>query len=300
METAIEKQREHEWSESDRRKALTAVSFAAGGLLALWAAIKFWSHSSASSSKTDRRRNQHRQEQERQGEGVVEITTRPTKIGNPELEVGDSISPEERSELRASRTATFCDGVMSCVIPDRYMRLADLHDLPENQEIFTDPFHDSHIVFELMEPFQDAPFEESAKFYFEDLAESNEATSYQFIDWGVGAKDLFPHLPQYFQTSYAFGVQHVKRPTDPEDAGEHEITVFTYCIRIEDWNSYGVADGANHVDLVISFNCPVKFAINASNAHCKVLPFVENEFVRNQVASTFKLIKRNVVARSTI
>ena len=66
------------------------------------------------------------------------------------------------------------DGTFSIELPETFQDIRDKSYVPDNQEVFTDISSDGHLIMEVTEPPQ-IPDTEAAKYYFDDLAECNEA-----------------------------------------------------------------------------------------------------------------------------
>ena len=67
-------------------------------------------------------------------------------------------------------------GALSAAIPPRLADVSLARPVPDHQEVFSDPSVDQALVVELLEHSGDVPDGEgAARFYFEDLAEQNEA-----------------------------------------------------------------------------------------------------------------------------
>jgi len=89
--------------------------------------------------------------------------------------------------------------------------------VPNNQEVFADANTDQSVIIEIVE-FQEWPNEESAKLFFQDLCESNEAKSAQIFQSGVLTSHDVPNLPPQVAKFYLIGEQTVSKYKESAEA----------------------------------------------------------------------------------
>ncbi|XP_028654193.1 ran guanine nucleotide release factor [Erpetoichthys calabaricus] len=71
----------------------------------------------------------------------------------------------------------FFSGYFSGVLPHGYKDISEVRDIPDNQEVFVHPHTDQSIIIELLEYQEHVGDAVAAKYHFEDLASSNEASN---------------------------------------------------------------------------------------------------------------------------
>ncbi len=72
------------------------------------------------------------------------------------------------------QTNDLFDGTFTIDLPTSFQNIRDKSYVPDNQEVFTDVLGDGHFMLEVTEPPEIAD-SEAMRYYFDDLAECNEA-----------------------------------------------------------------------------------------------------------------------------
>ena len=79
------------------------------------------------------------------------------------------------------------DGTFAIDLPSIFQDIRSKSYVPDNQEVFTDVSGDGHLIIEITEP-PLIPDTEAAKYYFEDLADCNEA-----LENSIGVSAMIPN-----------------------------------------------------------------------------------------------------------
>ncbi|KAJ3043918.1 hypothetical protein HDV00_003958 [Rhizophlyctis rosea] len=98
-------------------------------------------------------------------------------------------------EVPAASQRPLYGGAISAAIPDAYIDVSILREVPDHQEVFVDQATDQSLIVEILE-LAETPAEEAASYHFWQLADDNDAKqSSRIISVEHLSLDLFPTLP---------------------------------------------------------------------------------------------------------
>eukprot|EP01098_Paradermamoeba_levis_P009655 TRINITY_DN4039_c0_g1_i1.p1 TRINITY_DN4039_c0_g1~~TRINITY_DN4039_c0_g1_i1.p1 ORF type:complete len:117 (-),score=21.17 TRINITY_DN4039_c0_g1_i1:399-749(-) len=66
-------------------------------------------------------------------------------------------------------------GAMECLIPDHWLNVCQIREVPDNQEVFVDVNSELSLIVEILEMEKDIPNDQIAQFHFFELAGENGA-----------------------------------------------------------------------------------------------------------------------------
>lgn len=150
-------------------------------------------------------------------------------------------------------------GAMGCSLPTTFFDASEVRQVPDNQEVFTDSKTGVSIIIELLS-LQTVGNEESANFFFQDLAQANGATSSQITERQSSLQpQQVPLIPfhsspgcQYACTSY--GMQDVSKYTN-EQGSENKVFIALAVLRFP---------SPTATDILITISAPQMLAAGSS------------------------------------
>lgn len=136
-------------------------------------------------------------------------------------------------------------GAVTINIPENFVDVSDIRQVPDNQEVFIDPGSDLSLVIEILQRVEKEDDKEAIEFHFSALADDNSASSSR----------IFEILPQ---NDSQVQKQHTTRISKPIILrGEQEVSKFNTSSL--DKVSISLAlfrVGFKNVDIVMSVNTP--------------------------------------------
>lgn len=143
-------------------------------------------------------------------------------------------------------------GAIKALIPERFVDVSEFRQVPDHQEVFSDPVTDESIIIEILEREQ-LPDNEAIVSHFNDLAEANSAEA------RILKSESIPHvdLPQLgtnvpFTAGFLIGEQNIAKFR--EDA-KNLVGILILLVRLPSVTT----------DLLISYNGPQRIAEASSS-----------------------------------
>jgi len=135
---------------------------------------------------------------------------------------------------------------MECILPARFMDISDFRPVPDHQEVFGDGDRDENFIVEILEYKADVSDEDSARFFFTDLAEANEASDTKVtLQETIPAAEM-PGLDGAFFKSLCVGEQVATKHRDSQEKS-NVIMILLANIRLPKYTT----------DILVTFNSPV-------------------------------------------
>jgi len=140
-------------------------------------------------------------------------------------------------------------GAITISLPDSFEDISLIRQVPDHQEVFVDRSTEASLIVELLNHEDNVANESAAHYYFEDLAECNEASNVQVISNQIVTDNEF--IPSLRCYSYAkcmlIGKQSVVKFRKKAGSPLDDIIIFLVVIRLANMGT----------DLLITYNAPI-------------------------------------------
>ncbi|KAI8379625.1 uncharacterized protein BYT42DRAFT_496453 [Radiomyces spectabilis] len=146
-------------------------------------------------------------------------------------------------------------GAIKLPVNNSFLDASQIRQVPDNQEVFVDMNTQQSLIIELLEPVEHE-HEDAAKFHFQQLAEDNDALSYEVHSIErLNPVTTAPHLPSETTLVYLLqGSQQVAKFNEAKENAYNTVAITMMVIRLKQVTT----------DLVISMNAPVAVAPGSS------------------------------------
>ena len=144
-------------------------------------------------------------------------------------------------------------GAMSIVVPKRFRDVSDFRPVPDSQEVFTCLDTSEMLIVEIMEYQNDVSDEKAAKFFFEELAEQNNASSFSILSSELLPVSSRPKLPSSTCVTFLKGIQDAAKF---REKSKNKISVFQCVVRLRNVLA----------DLLITLTVPIQINLSSSSA----------------------------------
>ncbi|PRP77205.1 ran guanine nucleotide release factor-like [Planoprotostelium fungivorum] len=145
------------------------------------------------------------------------------------------------------------DGSIEVEVPSNYGNAANVRDVPDTQEVFLSIEGDKSIIFELLTLTEEVADRDAAQFYFQDLAEANDAQNHsQVLSVNVLTDNDMPHMPGVYKTMIV-GRQAISKY---KESARNIVDVYMCIIRLREQTT----------DIVITLNDPQVIHPESSSA----------------------------------
>lgn len=169
-------------------------------------------------------------------------------------------------------------GSFGFMLPERFIDVSQFRIVPDHQEVFIDSECDQSVIVEVVDR-QTCSNKAAPEFFFEDLAESAEATSFTLEQKGELGADRAPFRKQHdFPCLFALGRQSISKFKD-DVSRANEVAVCLIIVRLVNVDS----------DLLITINSPVAIAPGSKSEGCRIAPKQSFDSVISSVISSFQI-----------
>ncbi|KAF1336191.1 Ran guanine nucleotide release factor, partial [Globisporangium splendens] len=159
--------------------------------------------------------------------------------------------------MTGTTTRVLFGGALSCAIPEGFADVSSFRQVPDNQEVFANAQTDQCVIVELLQYEDDVLDDESARFFFNEIAASNGCNP---DDVSILCSELLaandgPAISATHTNSIVVGDQRVAKFKEGESA-KNVVRVYLGNIRLP-----SVA-----TDVVISVSVPLQISAASSSA----------------------------------
>ena len=144
-------------------------------------------------------------------------------------------------------------GAMSIVVPKRFRDVSDFRPVPDSQEVFTCLDTSETLIVEILQYQNDVSDEKAAKFFFEELAEQNDASSFSILSSELLSVSSRPKLPSSTCVTFLKGIQDAAKF---REKSKNKIAVFQCVVRLRNVLA----------DLLITLTVPIQINLSSSSA----------------------------------
>ena len=144
-------------------------------------------------------------------------------------------------------------GAMSIVVPKRFRDVSDFRPVPDSQEVFTCLDTSETLIVEILQYQNDVSDEKAAKFFFEELAEQNDASSFSILSSELLPVSSRPKLPSSTCVTFLKGIQDAAKF---REKSKNKIAVFQCVVRLRNVLA----------DLLITLTVPIQINLSSSSA----------------------------------
>ena len=144
-------------------------------------------------------------------------------------------------------------GAMSIVVPKRFRDVSDFRPVPDSQEVFTCLDTSETLIVEILQYQNDVSDEKAAKFFFEELAEQNDASSFSILSSELLPVSSRPKLPSSTCVTFLRGIQDAAKF---REKSKNKIAVFQCVVRLRNVLA----------DLLITLTVPIQINLSSSSA----------------------------------
>jgi len=179
-------------------------------------------------------------------------------------------------------------GTITSYVPYRFDDVSTVREIPDHQEVFADATSDQSIIIEILTAEQDYQNEESIKFHFQELANSNDSIQTDIkkiekLSTGTGLSPLIPFARPDWVIYTLYGTQTVSKF---KEEVTNIVNIYLCLIRIAQYNT----------DILISLNDPV--VINpesSSQQHVTHRPTPQSTMqLFQQILASFHILDYNL------
>ena len=144
-------------------------------------------------------------------------------------------------------------GAMSVAVPKRFRDVSDFRPVPDSQEVFTCLDTSETLIVEILQYQNDVSDEKAAKFFFEELAEQNDASSFSILSSELLPVSSRPKLPSSTCVTFLRGIQDAAKF---REKSKNKIAVFQCVVRLRNVLA----------DLLITLTVPIQINLSSSSA----------------------------------
>uniref|UniRef100_K3WBQ5 Ran guanine nucleotide release factor n=1 Tax=Globisporangium ultimum (strain ATCC 200006 / CBS 805.95 / DAOM BR144) TaxID=431595 RepID=K3WBQ5_GLOUD len=154
-------------------------------------------------------------------------------------------------------TRALFGGALSCAIPEGFADVSSFRQVPDNQEVFANAQTDQCVIVELLQYESDVCDDESARFFFNEIAASNGCSpdDVSILHSELLAANDGPAIAAAHTNSILVGDQRVAKFKEDESA-KNVVRVYLGNIRLPSVTT----------DVVISVSVPLQISAASSSA----------------------------------
>ncbi|GMH35502.1 hypothetical protein BSKO_03370 [Bryopsis sp. KO-2023] len=146
-------------------------------------------------------------------------------------------------------------GAIEVSVPQRFIDVSDFRPVPDHQEIFADGNTDQSIIVEIVQHVGDVPDAESARYFWNDLAEQNQSQNNTvFSDQELSSTDV-AGIPTESFKAVIVGSQEVSKGRQGPDAA-NLVQISLAVLRLPSVGS----------DVLVTINTPIIINKNSTAA----------------------------------
>eukprot|EP01129_Flabellula_baltica_P016337 TRINITY_DN8656_c0_g1_i1.p1 TRINITY_DN8656_c0_g1~~TRINITY_DN8656_c0_g1_i1.p1 ORF type:complete len:198 (+),score=42.20 TRINITY_DN8656_c0_g1_i1:45-596(+) len=120
-------------------------------------------------------------------------------------------------------------GAITVDLEDRFFDISAVREVPDNQEVFCDADKDQTVIIEILS-MPEMPDMEAAEYHFEDIANANEAQSFNVVDVSALTEEDMPHFDDSVRKLLLTGTQTVSKYNEKV---YNEVNIYMGILRIE-------------------------------------------------------------------
>tara|TARA_R110002050_G_scaffold223853_1_gene359797 strand:- start:163 stop:741 length:579 start_codon:yes stop_codon:yes gene_type:complete len=171
-------------------------------------------------------------------------------------------------------------GAIVCGVPSRLDDVSPFRQIPDNQEVFSDPATDQSVIVELLQMVEEHPnIVDAAKYHFEELANVNQSSNFTMTECvAIDAGELPILRDPLASGAMCRGYQKVSKY---KEAAENTVQIYLCLLRLPTYTT----------DMLITLNDPVEIADESGSKE-----YIEEQALKNKEKSLemFKKIVRSV------
>jgi len=186
------------------------------------------------------------------GSSAVECSNTTSSACNDSSKENTAVSYV--SEIEEWAVEPLFGGAMEMDLPLRLSDISKVRPVPDHQEVFADVYQDQSLVVEILE-MANVDNEQSAKFFFEDLALQNEAETRILETMCTLDSSHVPNIPSGCVCTSASGYQTISKGNQSKDSS-NTVQIILAVIRLPEVKC----------DIVVSLNTPVFINENSASA----------------------------------
>ena len=166
------------------------------------------------------------------------------------------------SPLLESKVLPLFGGALSAAIPSRFVDVSDFKPIADTQEVFLDSETDQCIIFDILQYQSNISDQESAKFFFHNIAEElNQSSDFCPVHEVIQlTSNDMPTLPSEVFKSFCIGQQRVSKYKQAELA-RNLVTLYLANVRLP----------AKATDIVITLTDPEEISPFSASARATPL-----------------------------
>ena len=142
---------------------------------------------------------------------------------------------------------------MRIQVPKRFRDVSDFRPVPDSQEVFTSLDTSETLIIEILEYQDDVADEKAAAFFFEELAEQNDASSFSILSSELLPVSSRPKLPSSTCATFLKGTQDAAKF---RESSKNKIAVFQSVVRLRNVRA----------DLLITLTVPIRINLFSSSS----------------------------------
>ncbi|KAJ8342975.1 hypothetical protein SKAU_G00329030 [Synaphobranchus kaupii] len=146
-------------------------------------------------------------------------------------------------------------GALTAVIPHSASDISELREIPDNQEVFVHKQTDQSLMVDLLEYQAHVQDIEAARYHFEDLAGSNEASSLESSEV-VHVEPLTKSQLSLHECSCAFFLTGTQRVSKFNEEAKNTVNIHLGLFRLPQFST----------DILVTFNDPIRISPLSSSA----------------------------------
>ncbi len=150
-------------------------------------------------------------------------------------------------------------------LPSRFKDLSEYRQIPDHQEVYSDPVSDQSIIIEINQYVQD----ENPRIFWDDLADANECKPQD---------SNLVQIEQFENCYYLHGTQKISK-SHQDESFLNTVDIKILVIRLEKVSS----------DICIYFNSPIRLSNSSIEIGTILAPVIEKDFVL-EIQKSFKIM----------
>lgn len=149
-------------------------------------------------------------------------------------------------------------GAIHIALPTRFDDTSQFREVPDHQEVFSDPDTDQSVIVEIVEFDPSIPDVEIGKFHLDEIAHVSDAAASQFIGVTALTNEQMPNLPPGVVKLVAVGDQRIAKF---RETAFNTVRMFVAIIRLPQVAS----------EILITLNTPLHIDQHSSSARARIL-----------------------------
>jgi len=142
-------------------------------------------------------------------------------------------------------------------MPDRFVDVSQFREVPDNQEVFSDPGTDQSLIVEILELASEAQGANSVVLHFNELADSNDATAREVVRVEPLTPEDVPNFDASVERFALYGTQQVAKH---HEEAQNVVNIYMLLVRLP---------APINSDLLMTFNDSVQVDPKSSAATYK-------------------------------